>query len=112
MTSKLVRKVVGFMNKEEILKKAQNEEDEMIVQTRDKAMRYTYIVLVLSAAIFALIRNLNNQPVMDLCATVCFSVSAGRFYCFIKSKDKYNLIMAIVTIVIAIAATVRFFMGH
>lgn len=98
------------MNKEEILKKAQNEEDEMIVQTRDRAMKYTYIVLVLAAAFFALLRK--DQPVMDLCATVCFSVSAGRFYCFIKSKDKYNLIMAVVTIAIAIVATVRFFMGH
>lgn len=100
------------MNKEEILKKAQNEEDEMIAQTRDKAMKYTYIVLVLVAAFFTVIGNLNNQPVMDLCATVCFSVSAGRFYCFIKSKDKYNLIMAIITIAIAVFATVRFFMGH
>ncbi len=101
-----------IMNKEEILKKAQNEEDEMIVQTRDKAMRYTYIVLVLAAAFFTVLRALNNQPVMDLCATVCFSISAGRFYCFVKSKDKYNLIMAVVTIAIAIAATIRFFMGH
>lgn len=100
------------MNKEEILKKAQNEEDEMLAQTRDRAMKYTYIVLVLAAAFFALLRNLKDQPVMDLCATVCFSVSAGRFYCFIKSKDKYNLIMAVVTIAIAIVATIRFFMGH
>ncbi len=100
------------MNKEEILKKAQNEEDEMIVQTRDKAMKYTYLVLVLSAAFFAMFRGFNDQPIMDLCATVCLSVSAGQIYRFVKTKEKYNLIMAIVTTAVAIIAAIRFFMGH
>lgn len=100
------------MDRENILKKAQNEEDEMVVQTRDKAMKYTYVALVLSAAVFAFIRGMRDQPVMDLCATVCFSVFAGRTYCFIKTKEKFDLIMAIITILLAIFATVRFFMGH
>ncbi len=101
-----------IMDKESILKKAQNEEDEMIVQIRDKSIKYTYIVLVLSAAVFAFIRESNNQPIMDLCATVCFSVFAGRIYCFMKTKDKYNLIIAMITLITAIFATIRFFMGH
>lgn len=41
------------MNKEDILKRAQNE---MVVQTHDKAMKYTYITLIMTAAIFASIR--------------------------------------------------------
>lgn len=41
------------MNKEDILKRTQNE---MVVQTHDKAMKYTYITLIMTAAIFATIR--------------------------------------------------------
>lgn len=100
------------MNKEDILQKARAQEDEMVVQTRDKAMKVTYVVLVLTAAFFAFLRGLNGQPVMDLCATVCYSVFAGRLYCYIKTKEKYDLIMAVITIVTAVVATVRFFMGH
>lgn len=101
------------MDREEILRRSREEKrDEMVVQVRDQAMKWTYIVLVLSAAFFAFIRGLREQPVMDLCATVCISVSAGRFYCFSKTKDKFNLIMAIVTLIVAIFACVRFFMGH
>lgn len=100
------------MNKEEILKRAQNEQDEMVVQTHDKAMKYTYIALVISAAIFAFIRAQKDQPIMDLCATVCFSVFAGRIYCYMKTKDFTNLIMALITLLVALFATIRFFMGH
>ena len=101
------------MDRDEVLRRSREEKnDEMVVQVRDKAMKWTYIALVLSAAFFSLIRGIHDEPIMDLCATVCISVSAGRFYCFSKTKDKFNLIMAIVTLIVAIAAGVRFFMGH
>lgn len=100
------------MTREEVLAKARSGKDEMAVQVKDKAMKWTYIVLVLSAAVFAFIRGLNGQPVMDLCATVCFSVFAGRMYCYIKTKEKHDLVMAIITIATAVVATIRFFMGH
>lgn len=100
------------MDKETILRKAKNETDEMIVQIHEKAMKYTYTMLVLSAAVFAFVRALNDQPIMDLAATVCFSVFVGRIYCFIKTKEKYDLIIAVITITIAIFATIRFFMGY
>ena len=79
------------MDQDSILAKAQKEKDEMIVQTRDKAMKYTYLALVLSAAVFAFIRDLNNQPIMDLCATVCISVSVGQIYLLLKQKSMTNL---------------------
>lgn len=41
------------MNKEDILKRAQNE---MVVQTHDKAMKYTYITFIMAVALFATIR--------------------------------------------------------
>lgn len=100
------------MDRETILKKAQNEADEMMVQIRDKSIKYTYIALVLSAAIFSYIRGLHGEPMMDLCATVCISVFAGRIYCYFKTRDKINLIFAVITFAAAIFATVRFFMGH
>lgn len=100
------------MTREEVLAKARNGKDEMAVQVKDKAMKWTYIVLVLSAAVFAFIRGLDDQPIMDLCATVCYSVFAGRMYCYIKTKEKYDLVMALTTIATAVVATVRFFMGH
>lgn len=100
------------MDKETILKKAQKETDEMAIQIRDKSIKYTYVVLVLSAAIFSFIRGLHDQPIMDLCATVSYSVAAGRLYCFIKTREKYDLLIAIIMLTIAIAATIRFAMGH
>lgn len=100
------------MNRDEILAKARDQKDEMAVQVKDKSMKVTYIVLVLTAAAFAFLRGLKGQPVMDLCATVCYSVFAGRIYCYVKTKDRLDLIMAIITIATAVVATIRFFMGH
>lgn len=101
------------MDKDEVLRISREEHyDEMEVQIRDKAMKWTYLVLVLSAAVFAFIREMDGQPVMDLCATVSLSVFTGQIYCFAKTKDRYNLIMAVITFAITVFATVRFFMGH
>lgn len=100
------------MNKETILRNEQSEKDETEAQANEKAMRYAYIVLVLSAAVFAFIRILNDQPVMDYCAAVCFSVFAGRIYCFAKTKSKSELAMAVIAIALGVTAMVRFFMGH
>lgn len=101
------------MDREEVLARSRSEKnDEMEAQVNDRAMKWTYIALVFSAAFFAFIRGMRDQPIMDLCATVCISVSAGRFYCFSKTKGRYNIVMAIVTLIIAVFAGVRFFMGH
>lgn len=101
------------MDRDEILRRSRGEKnDEMEVQVRDKSMKWTYIALVLSAAFFSLIRGLHDEPIMDLCATVCISVCAGRFYCYTKTKDKFNLVIAVITLIAAVFAAVRFFMGH
>lgn len=101
------------MNKEEILQKSRNEKyDEMAVFTNDKSIKWTYIAMVLSAGIFAFIRGLNGEPILDLCATVSFSAFVGQLYRYIKMKDKGNLIIAAVMLVCCIFASVRFFMGH
>ncbi|MCI8550805.1 MAG: hypothetical protein HFI68_09520 [Lachnospiraceae bacterium] len=101
------------MDREEVLRRSRNEKNnEMEARIWDRAMRWTYLGMVLAAAVFSYIRSLDGQPVMDLCATVCISVFAGRIYYYIKTKDKFNLIMALFALVIAVFATVRFFMGH
>lgn len=101
------------MNREEILAKAKNEnKDEMELQVRDRSMKWTYIVMVLTAAIFAYIRETKGQPMMDLCVTVCASVATGHFYRFIKTRDTYCLILSVITLAVGIFALVRFCMGH
>lgn len=101
------------MNKEDILKKVQSEnKDEMELQIRDKSMKWTYIALVISAAVFAFIRAEKGQPLMDLSATVCISVCVGQVYRFIKTKDKSCLLIAIITLFVSIFAVIRYIGGH
>lgn len=101
------------MNREEILRRAQNERvDEMEILIKDKSMKWTYIAMVIAAAIFSFIRLEQGLPMMDLCATVCISVCAGQAYRYIKSKDKSALWMAVITLIVAIGAAIRFAMGH
>ncbi len=43
------------MDKEDVLRKAQEEKnDEMEIQIRDKSMKWTYVSMVIAAAIFSL----------------------------------------------------------
>ena len=101
------------MNKEEILKKVQSEnKDEMELQIRDKSMKWTYLALAISAAVFAFIRGEKGQPMMDLCATVCISVCVGQIYRYIKTKDKCCLLIAFITLFASIFAVIRYIGGH
>ncbi len=101
------------MTKEKILQLARGEQkDEMAQQVRDRSMKWTYIVMVLSAAVFAFLRARQGQPMMDLCATVCFSVSAGFWYRSIKMGERGCLVLGWITLAVGIAATVRYFLGH
>jgi len=103
------------MDKNEILKKAQNEKkDEREIQIKDKSMMWSYTVMVLAAAVFSFIRSEQGLPMMDLTATVAASASAfaGMTYRFVKTKAREHLILADVMLVVAVVATVRFFMGH
>ena len=101
------------MDKEEILAKAQAEKrDEMEVFINDKSIRWTYLVMVLAAGIFTIIRSIDDLPIMDLCATVCLSVAAGHIYRFIKTREKFYIIVGSIMTAMGIFAAVRFFMGY
>jgi hypothetical protein len=113
MQTKLVKKGDTTMDKDEILKKAQSEKyDERELQVKDKSMMWSYIVMVLMAAIFSFIRSGQGLPMMDLTATVSASACAAMTYRFIKTKEKAHLFIAVIMLCVAISATVRFFMGH
>lgn len=100
------------MEKEEILAKAQAEKiDEREIFINDKSMLWTYLVMAVSAGIFTIIRSFQELPIMDLCATVCLSASAGQFYRFIKTKERFNIVVSVIMFVIGITAAVLFFMG-
>jgi uncharacterized membrane-anchored protein len=115
LQTKLVKKRKGdrTMNKDEILKRAQAEKnDEREIQVKDKSMLWSYIVMILAAAIFSFIRSEQGLPRMDLTATVSASAFAAMTYRFIKTKEKAYLFLAVIMLCVAIIATVRFFMGH
>ena len=77
------------MERSEILTKAQAEnEDERELQVKDKSITFSYIVMVLMAAVFTWIRAKQGLPMMDLCAPVCGSVCAAMTYRFIKTKGR------------------------
>lgn len=101
------------MEREEILKKAQAEKtDERELQVKDKSMMWSYIAMVLMAAVFSFIRSEQGLPMMDLCATVSSSVCAAMTYRFIQTKNRGCLNIAVITLIITVIAIVRFFMGH
>ena len=68
------------MKREDVLAMAQAEKrDERAEQVKDQSMRWTYIVMVLTAAVFAFIRAEKGESMMYLSVTVCASVAAGQF---------------------------------
>ena len=102
------------MNKEEILKKAQTEkvDEERELQVKDKSMMWSYIAMVIVAAIFLFIRSEQGNPMMDFTSIVSFSVLANQTYRFNKTKEKQYLIVGFIALCVAITATIRFMMGH
>ena len=100
------------MKKEEILEKARSEKkDEMETAVRDRSAVWMALAMVISAGFFVCMRG-EGEPVMDLAATVCFSVAVCCIYRFIRLKQISWLIMGIVLAAMTVFATVRFFMGH
>lgn len=101
------------MDREEILKKAQAEkQDELEIHVKDKSMLWSYIAMVIAAAVFSFIRSEQGLPMMDLTATVSFSVFANQMYRFVRTKERQYLLIAVIMAVVAVIATVRFMMGH
>jgi hypothetical protein len=104
-----------FMTKEEILEKSRNENkrgDEMEKKILGDAMKYSYLAMILAAAIFAFIRAEKGYPIMDLPAVCCVSMFTNFMFRYVKTKEKFNLIMSLVMLAAAVISAVFFFMGH
>lgn len=100
------------MKKEEILEKARSEKkDEMENEVRDRSAVWMTLAMAIAAGFFVCMRG-ENEPVMDLAATVCFSTAVCCVYRFIRLKQIWYLIMGIVLAGMTVFATIRFFMGY
>ena len=111
LTSKLVRKVVGFMNKEEILKKSREEnknKDIYELEVISKAQRIGGLI-----ALFVTFALMLIERVILECGTnygyflIILSAGAGLWiYKAIKMKKKHEIFLAILWIVLAIYAAI------
>lgn len=99
------------MNKNEILEKSRKSGDEMELQVKDKSFKWILITMVVLAAVFAYIRAEQGYPMSDLTITVTGSCFVGFIYRFIKTKDIYNLFLAIFTLLGCILGIYSFFIG-
>lgn len=100
------------MKKEEILAKARSEKkDEMENAVRDRSAVWMAIAMAIAARFFVCMRG-EDEPVMDLAATVCFSTAVCCIYRFVRLKQIRWLIMGIMLAAMTVFATVMFFMDH
>lgn len=100
------------MNKEDILKMAQTEKiDALELQVKDKSMMWSYLVMIVLAALFSFFNALHGFPITDLTATICASICANVFYRYLKTRKQQDLFLAIAMFIIALIATIHFFIG-
>lgn len=103
------------MTKEEILEKSRKENksgDEREKEILSDATKYSYIVMIFFAAFYSFIRSQKGEPMMDLPAVCCASAFTNFIYRFIKTKEKSYLVVAVITLIAGIGASIRFFMGY
>lgn len=101
------------MKKEEILAKAQAEKvDEREIFISDRSMRWTYLVMAVTAGIFMIVRSIRDMYAADLISVVCFSAAAGNIYRYVKTKEKWSLLAGIVLLAAGLFTAVAFFMDY
>lgn len=101
------------MKKEEILEKARAEKiDERETFISDRLMKWTYLVMALTAGIFIIVRSIRDMYAADLCSVVCFSAAAGNIYRFVKTKERWSLVAGIILIAAGIFTAVTFFIDY
>lgn len=101
------------MKKEDILKKAQEEKnDEMERYVHDKSMYFILIAMFVCLSIFSFTRIAEGMKFYDYLATLEFSISAGNFYRYSKTKNKALLIDGILTLVSGIIFAAIYFANY
>lgn len=102
-TFKLTRKLGGkrgdFMNKEEILKKAQsrkpNQMDEMEMDIFQKSSYIGMTVGLIMCIILMIINIYCNQPYQDVYSVFCSILCGQYMYRWTRQKDKFTLFCGI-----------------
>ena len=103
------------MKKDEILTKSKQENkhgDERDKKILNDSIKISFIVLICLSILFAIIRSIQGYPVMDLPIICCAAVLANFLYRFITTKEKFNLIISIVMLVILILFIINFIIGY
>ena len=96
------------MNKDEVLKLAQNKKpdsrgDEREKMIFDKSFYWAFLGMGAMAIMFAMVRNFHEQ------ALIMFSGASAFAYRFIKTKKVANLFCGILMLGMSIISTVQFF---
>ena len=99
------------MNKEEILelrrKENRDERDEAI---RDKSNKWVFVVMIIIAAIFAIVRVMKGETMLDLTVTVCSAMAVSNWYQYKYTMKRDNLISAIIISVVAVVCLIVYCM--
>lgn len=100
------------MKKEDILAKAREEKkDEMEDAVRDRSAVWMAIAMVIAAGFFVCVRD-EGEPIMDLAATVGFSMTVCCIYRAVKLKKLKWVMIGILCAAVTVFAAVRYFMGY
>lgn len=97
------------MTKEEILRKAQNENDEMEQAILTKALGISTIVIPILCLIFIIIRIIHSEYIIsDLVAITFAQLSISQLYQSIKMKNKILLLIGLAMLILTISFTIGF----
>lgn len=89
------------MNKEEILKKAQKDNDEMEQAILTKALGVSTIMIPVLSLIFIILRMIHSEYIIsDLVAITLAQLSFSQLYQSIKMKNIILFIVGILTLIL------------
>lgn len=97
------------MKKEEILKKAQKDNDEMEQAMLMCSLGISTIMIPILCSLFMIIRIVySNYIISDLVAITFAQLSVSQLYQFIKMKKTILFILGILTMILAIIFMISF----
>ena len=97
------------MKKEEILKKARQDEDEMELSILAQSLGISTITIPVLCIIFIVVRRINSEYIVsDLVAITLAQLSMSQLYQAIKMKKVILFITGIITLILMIIFTIGF----
>ncbi|MBZ4666661.1 DUF6442 family protein [Mahella sp.] len=101
------------MDKNEILEKSRSENhDEYETYIKDQSIKWLFLVMVITSAIFAVIRGIKGESMLDLAVIVCASVGSSLLYRFNKLRSKDDLLSGIIAFCTAVICLIGFCLGY